>query len=73
MTSNKEVLFKKSIDVLQDCKSSPSKENAKDAFGKHITNQLRSFFTEAAIFISFKNIGVDTPVQRAAVTTRKVW
>lgn len=73
MTSNKEVLFKKSIDVLQDCKSSPSKENAKDAFGKHITNQLRSFFTEAAIFTSFKNIGVDIPVQRAAITTIKLW
>ena len=46
-------MFKKAVDVLEECKSSSSKEDTEDAFGKHIAHKLRSFFIEAAIFPSF--------------------
>ena len=54
MKSNKEVMFKKAIDVLEECKPSPSKKDAEDAFGKHVTHQLRSFSQRQQYFLHFR-------------------
>ena len=51
--SNKEAIFKKAIDMLEECKSWPSKEDAENVLGKNIAHQVQIFFTEAVIFTSF--------------------
>ena len=51
---NKEVMFKKVIDVLEECKASPSKEDANNACGKHIAHQLRSFSQNQEYLPQFK-------------------
>lgn len=53
MKSNKEAIFKKAIDMLEECRSWPSKEDAENALGKNIAHQVQIFFTEAVIFTSF--------------------
>ena len=54
MRLSKEVMFKKVIDVLEDCKASPSKEDANNACGKHIAHQLRSFSQNQEYLLQFK-------------------
>lgn len=53
MKSNNEAMFKKAVDMLEKCKSSPSEEDAEDVFENTYSIPVKIFFTEAVIFPSF--------------------
>ena len=61
--SNKEAIFKKAIDLLEEYKSSPSKKkkDTEDAFGKHIAHQLRSFSQRQSYFPHFSSLMHNIP------------
>ena len=48
------IMFKKAIDLLEECKSLTSKEDAENVFGKHKAHQLISFSQRQQYLLHFK-------------------